>query len=84
MNPNILPQYRDVIERAEVAYERFYAGQRKEDLERTAWGKYVAFHIDTDDYVVADTQAEAVAQFHARFPGALACTRRIGIPRLVA
>lgn len=84
MKREVVPELRDLVERAEAAYERFYVRQLKEELERTAWGRYVAFHIDTGDYVVADDQEEAVAQFHARFPGALACTRRIGIPRLVA
>jgi len=52
MKPEIVPGLRRLVERAEAAYQRFYEGVLRETLERTAWGKYVAIHLDTGDYMV--------------------------------
>lgn len=84
MKWEISPELRELVERAELAHQRFYVGELKNRLEQTAWGKYVAIHIDTGEYLVADSQDEALAEFHARFPATLAYTVRIGVPRLVA
>ena len=84
MKLEISPELRDLVERAELAHQRFYVGELKHRLEQTSWGKYVAIHIDTGEYLVADTKEEALDEFHARFPGTLAYTVRIGVPRLVA
>lgn len=84
MNPNVLPEFRDFIERAEAAYQQFYVGQLQETLERTAWGKYLAIHMDTGQYVLADTDDEVMTRFRARFPDAIPYTLRIGMPTTIA
>jgi len=84
MKPNVLPEFRDIIERAEATYHRVYVGHLKEALERTAWGRYVAINIDTDEYLVAPTRREALEQFHERFPGAMAHLVRVGSLPLIA
>jgi hypothetical protein len=84
MKPEIVPELRPLIERAEAAYQRFYEGVLRETLERTAWGKYVAIHLDTGDHILADTEDEVAARFRDRFPDAMPYTLRIGIPRLIA
>lgn len=84
MKPEVAPELRDLFERVETAYQRYYVRQLRDRLEQTAFGKYMAFHVDSGEYVVADSQDEVLAQFRARFPAALACTLRIGNPRLVA
>src|ERR1044071_3632912 len=71
MKPEIVPELRPLIERAEAAYQRFYEGVLRETLERTAWGKYVAIHLDSGDHVLADTEDEVAAQFRDRFPDAM-------------
>ena len=75
---------KELIQRGELAYQRVYEGKLKAELERTAWGKYVAINIDTGEHLVAETRREARAQFRARFPGAIAYLVRIGIPLQVA
>ncbi len=84
MKLEIVPELRPLIERAEAAYQRFYVGQLKETLERTAWGKFVAINIGSGAYVIADTEEEVMQQFHRQFPGTIAYTLRIGSPRLIA
>ena len=84
IKPEIVPELRPLIERAEAAYQRFYEGVLRETLERTAWGKYVAIHLDTGDHILADTEDEVAARFHDRFPDAMPYTLWIGIPRLIA
>ena len=56
MKLEIVPELRLLIERAEAAYQRFYEGVLRETLERTAWGKYVAIHLDTGDHILADSE----------------------------
>ena len=84
MKPEIVPELRPLIERAEAAYQRFYEGQLREALERTEWGKYVAFHMETGAHVIADTEDGVMRRFRGQFPGAMAYTLRIGNPRLIA
>lgn len=84
MNPNVLPEFRDFIERAEAAYQRFYVGQLQDTLERIAWGKHLAIHIDSGEHLVADTAEEAMRQFKAQFPKALPLMIRIGMPTVIA
>lgn len=84
MKPEIVPELRPLIQRGEAAYQRFYVGNLKDTLERTAWGKYVAIDIESGAYLVADTEEEVMAQFRRRLPGAVAYTLRIGSPRLIA
>lgn len=84
MKAEIVPELRPLVERAEAAYQRFYEGQLRENLERTAWGKYVAIHLDTGEHVIADTEEQVMTAFHHQFPGAVPYTCRIGILRLIA
>lgn len=84
MKREILPEFQDLIERAEAAYHRVYLNQLEDTLERTHWGEYVAINLDTDEYLVAPTRREALEQFHGRFPGAMAYLVRIGVLPLIA
>lgn len=84
MKPEIVPELRPFVEKAEAAYERFYKDRLQETLERTAFGKYVAMHMDTGEYVLADTDEEAMHQFKARSPEAIPLMIRVGMPTLIA
>ena len=80
MKPEIVPELRPFVEKAEAAYERFYKGRLQQTLERTAWGKYFAMHMDSGEYVLADTDEEAMRQFTAQSPGAIPLMIQIGMP----
>lgn len=84
MKPEVVPELRPLVERGEAAYQRFYVGALQETLERTSWGKSIAILIDTGEYLVGDTEEQVMEGFRARFPGAIAYTFRIGVPRLIA
>ena len=83
MKPEIVPELRPFVEKAEASYERFYKGRLQETLERTAWGKYFAMHMDTGEYLLADTDEEVMTKFRARFPDAIPYTLRIGMPLMI-
>ena len=74
---------KELLERAEGTYHRVYDDRLREELERTAWGKYLIIDIETGEYLVADTREDAVDQFDARFPNSPSCMVRISTPRLV-
>ncbi len=74
----------ELIERGEKAYWGVYQGALKEELERTAWGKFLIINVDTGEHFLADTRAEALRQFRARFPYAPSYVLRVGVLPLVA
>ncbi|HAM55482.1 MAG TPA: hypothetical protein DD417_14555 [Elusimicrobia bacterium] len=74
----------ELIERAEETYRGVYQGALKDELERTAWGKFLIINVDTGEHLLADTRAEALRQFRARFPYAPSYVLRVGVLPVVA
>ena len=74
----------ELIRRGEEVYRTVYQGALKERLEKTAWGKFLILNIDTGEFLLADTRAEALRQFHAKFPHVPSYVVRIGVLPLAA
>lgn len=74
----------ELIQRAEGVYRRVYEGPLKEQLEKTSRGKFLILNVDTGEYLLADTRADALRQFRTQFPTAPSYLVRIGLLPVVA
>lgn len=46
-------------------------------------GKYISIDVDTGDWVIADNLQATTDQLHAKHPGAMLYSTRVGYPALV-
>ena len=74
----------ELIQRGERIYHTVYEGALKEQLEKTARGRFLILNVDTGEYLLAGTRADALRQFRAKFPKAPSYIVRIGLPSVIA
>jgi hypothetical protein len=66
---------KELVAKGKVVYERF-----RKKLEKKYFGKFVAIEVESGDYFLGDTLAEADTKARAKHPDKVFYAVRIGFP----